>query len=819
MAKRLFVAVLAAAFVASFAACAVAASWTKIGTSGFTTSPNLMQDPQRIRFNSIAFDAAGNIYATAVNGNNTGMAGGLTIYKPNGSGGYNKIDVDVNALGFPGGITKLVRGGDGAVYGLQNWLEIGWSYTQGVNRILRFDANGGVTEIWNAGPASDANRITGMTVGGDGNIYWTMNGADGYWKYHFLWRYDVGGGAVEESPLSGNQGWGQTTRMFNLEYVGAAPMFGSDLAVLSSGSSNWGIDKMSWTVARDTDGTCNPGWGRDWITATAANLTAGQRAVWAGGRGAGSGPWKWFGDNGSATISDGTIRVTKGNSTYYRLDLPSVAENQPVTTTTIASRFALDSYSPDYNGNILQIRAPGYHAIASLAVSGGNYVLKDTVSTLVTLGPANVGQFNAAYIVVDGSTEHVECWWNGEKKFDGTASSQATYNWAGALFGTSVRDGQYAGTATAVFDWVAASYKRVAPGEAWPGLLAYYLDGNTLPDRYRTTNIMSRWTPMVWTQDFFPTDVCANWHANGNDPDNGTPNGGVYWVNTVALQPATGDAWMAWGAESSYNYDQIGTVWVRTRDALSLGWEGVPEDGAQVVAIGFNGGKVYAVTCNLTTGAYSLYSKTPGSNPDTIAAVKQGPAGRSYSTDEPKLVTYPVPMEPTTYFYIEDADRASGIKVIPDSGQPVAKVGDKAMVAGRLGVVNGEAVIYASSVVISSAGSDAIKPLATTVRNVGGGQLGLQPPTLQGGSSSYAWPMGLNTTGLLIRVSGKLVVSGFDEFVDDGSQFPLRIEWGPGTGALPGDQVTITGVSGVTWDGANGFRVIMPRDYNDIQID
>jgi hypothetical protein len=147
----------AAALVVAVSNVALAATWHKLGTSGFTAAPNSITttDMKRIKFNSVVTDNAGNVFSTAVNWNNNGTAGGLTIYKKLGTGNYQTIDVDLNALGYCGGVTKLVVGGDGAVYGLQNWLEIQWPYNSGVsNRIIKIDPNGGVTEIVNAGVAS-----------------------------------------------------------------------------------------------------------------------------------------------------------------------------------------------------------------------------------------------------------------------------------------------------------------------------------------------------------------------------------------------------------------------------------------------------------------------------------------------------------------------------------------------------------------------------------------------------------------------------------------------------------------------------------------
>lgn len=826
MARFLIVALAAVVFTAA-CACAWAVTWTKLGTSGFTyanpTAPGQMQNWQRIRFNSIAFDGQGNIYATACNGNNNGVSGGLTIFRPNGT----KIaDVDLNALGYPGAVTKLVTGGDGVVYALQNWLEINWSFAQNVNRILAILPNGSVVKVWDAGAQSDANRITGMTVGDDGNIYWTMNGADSYWKYHFFWRYDVASADVTDLLPGVNYGWSETSRMFNLEFLGASDDT-YNFGVLYPASPTWTLTKLSATLGRSgiTTGSCNPGWGRDWITATAYDPV--NDILWVGGRGTGSGPWTWTAGTGaSQSVANGELTVVKGTSTTGASAYYELANSLPETGTvfSIASRFKISSYADGYSGTILSIAAPGNEPWGRVAVSGSNYVLRDTAGTLATLGPVTPGQYNTVYVVVDCTTNKIECWWNGVKKYDGPAAVETYYAWTRAHFGAACRDYEinYNGSATIVFDWLAVDSARITPGDAMPTKLGYYLNCSALPTTYGGTNIMSYWQGS-YDVGFFEPGWCFAWHTNGNDPyATNVSNGGAYWVQTIACNPADGEAWMAWNGEAGYSYDPMGVVWSRQAvngGVSALGYEGQPEPGAQVVALGFNGGKAYAVTCNMSTGVYNVYYRTPGATAVSVSQAKESYSGTLVKTNAPKLVTYPGPSGMADYFYIEEEDRSSGIKVVPPPYSTVPKVGERAMVEGRVGVQNGEAVIFATSVVASSAGTDKIEPLAMTVSSVGGLKHGVQPATLSGGSSDYGFPMTLNTTGLLIRVAGKLVKTGVpgEYWVDDGSPYPLRIQFDSISGNN-GDTIAVTGISGVSYDGWSGFRVIIPRDSSDIQV-
>ncbi len=280
--KRMLLMLLAATFVTSLALSATAATWNYVGTSGFTTNPGLYQDYKRIRLNSISVDALGNVYATAENANNNGVAGGLTIFKSGGG----KIDIDLDALGLQGGITKLVTAGDGKVYALQNWLEVNWNYDTGIDsRILRINPNGTVDVVYNAGNNGAWNaprfRINGMAVGGDGNIYFTRAGFDSYYKYHYLWRYDVASDVVEEAPINiSNNGWSETHRINDFEYVG-----NNMFALIGGlgGGTTWRADQISWTTNRVSGVASNPGWGRDWCLGTAYDAV--NKILWTAARG------------------------------------------------------------------------------------------------------------------------------------------------------------------------------------------------------------------------------------------------------------------------------------------------------------------------------------------------------------------------------------------------------------------------------------------------------------------------------------------------------------------------------------------------------
>lgn len=324
--KRVVALLTTAAVVMSLASAVSAANWTKVGTTGLKytglkanqNNQGWIKDRRRIKLASIAVDPNGNVfcaYPISVGGN-PAAGSGVTIFKANGG----RIDINLPAQGLPGGITRLVVGGDGLVYGLQNWIEINWNYAgSSPHRILQFNANGNVVPIWcpdndNNGvcDTGDNNRIVGMTVGGDGNIYWIMVGVEP-WRRRFLWRYDVALGQVEQSPQNGtiNNGWSESQfRMLSFEYVGKGQDGQDYFAILwnRNNGTDWDLCSIRWpeNVSGDAvqwpnnyrDGIrriaanarLNSGWGRDWETGIAYDPVRNRLYAVARGNGGGSPP-------------------------------------------------------------------------------------------------------------------------------------------------------------------------------------------------------------------------------------------------------------------------------------------------------------------------------------------------------------------------------------------------------------------------------------------------------------------------------------------------------------------------------------------------
>lgn len=339
----------AGAAVLAIASSSFAAQWEYETTAAFLApSPapggtDYLKQTKRIRVYPMVSDAAGNIYAAVGDGTNffdgtssthPGGHGGVVIFKPDGQGGWTQTPIDLSPLGLhlAGGITKMVVAGDGKVYAVQNWLEIEWAFfpwymfpgsngTTGCtnssfgdcnveSRLLRINPDGSVDVIKEYSPVAMApgeewlNLIGGITVGGDGNVYYWFAGAtwgtgNGNWKTHVFFRYNIQTDTIEESPTGGvNNGAEERARLVNLEYVGRSAGGTDWFAIISNmGYGNWRVDTISWETNREQNvlnGVDGAGWGHDYCLFTAYDPV--QKKLWGASRSQG------VSSNGTTTI-------------------------------------------------------------------------------------------------------------------------------------------------------------------------------------------------------------------------------------------------------------------------------------------------------------------------------------------------------------------------------------------------------------------------------------------------------------------------------------------------------------------------------------
>lgn len=569
---------------------------------------------------------------------------------------------------------------------------------------------------------------------------------------------------------------------------------------------------------------------------------------------------------------------------------------------TLAARFVVTEFSGAYNCwflmNCPAIPAGQYSGRPVIGIVDDNGTPKwawgvqkdkNTFVQFGILGELELNVPHTCYLYAEttpaGVPRKVICNWDGVQHVQvlgdtdpGTSTSAAplaTSSWMN--FGATGDDrlggvpAVSQGTVTVVFDWVRLGRGDQTPGSTSSPVWDFNFDGSYGPHLLvRRTNVMSVFTGTFGNTCLWDIDPSkpygdstnnrvgsvAAYHMNGVDPNRldhlrlygaNWWRGGTYWATGLAINPADGSAWMGWGADEYYTNPDLGHVIARDV-AGNLYDEGMPEPGAQIAALHYHNGKMYALTCNRTTGVYTLYAADvpPTHGPQSIGQMKGDRVGSFVETDVPKVVTYVDTIGSESFFYIEDEDRTGGIRVSNPPTLP--SVGDKVMVRGMLTAYDGEARIVNSEVTVISSGNPDVKPIGLTVRSVGGKQLGPQPAT----DPAY----GLNNVGLLVRIAGKVTAIPTDDLwsgavgfrnwftVDDGSgavtkywdlsdtqrTVPgIKVFFDPGiAGVAEGDYVEVTGVVGLdfsytfdTGSGAKtyfvpGQRIIFVRSAEDV---
>lgn len=166
-------------------------------------------------------------------------------------------------------------------------------------------------------------------------------------------------------------------------------------------------------------------------------------------------------------------------------------------------------------------------------------------------------------------------------------------------------------------------------------------------------------------------------------------------------------------------------------------------------------------------------------------------------------------------FYIESADRSSGIKVTGRN----ATVGSLVTVSGVAATVNGEREIRATWLASGETGS--VKPLGMQVKSVGGGDWLYQSGPPSAGQQGTYGSNGLNNIGLLVRTWGKVksVDSTLRTFsIEDGSSVALKCKAPVGV-TLPAvdDYVKVTGISSCEMVEGQLLPLLRMRTGDDLQ--
>lgn len=250
---------------------------------------------------------------------------------------------------------------------------------------------------------------------------------------------------------------------------------------------------------------------------------------------------------------------------------------------------------------------------------------------------------------------------------------------------------------------------------------------------------------------------------------------------------------------------------------LTTGVSSWPEPGAIYTFQGPIGRRArYGNGCIRVRGTSDMmYMEPAGPRGNPIASVREMVDG-SYVNVE-GIVTSVM----ATCFYIESADRSSGIRVNADVNYYV-KRGDIAQVQGILGVTDGERAIAPSMPVIVH-GSTTVPPvIGMSNRDLGGGDAGPDNLGVTDGRGAL-------NVGLLVKTTGTVTHSGTGFFylhdgsnnatgpLDDGSGY-LGVRITTNTVVPVGDRVEVTGISSTDTYNVPGKNIptIMPRDALDL---
>lgn len=168
------------------------------------------------------------------------------------------------------------------------------------------------------------------------------------------------------------------------------------------------------------------------------------------------------------------------------------------------------------------------------------------------------------------------------------------------------------------------------------------------------------------------------------------------------------------------------------------------------------------------------------------------------------------------YFYCEDPDRSSGIRVVASAGDLASLAyGSDVQVIGTMATSStGERQII-NPLIIISATEKAPDPILMSNQSVGGATLGSLPA---GQVGITGIPFGTNNVGLLVTTTGVVTdMSSSTITITDGSG-PLEIDRTVVSNPLieVGSRMTVTGISSIRMENAQRKPVILPRSVADI---
>jgi hypothetical protein len=162
-----------------------------------------------------------------------------------------------------------------------------------------------------------------------------------------------------------------------------------------------------------------------------------------------------------------------------------------------------------------------------------------------------------------------------------------------------------------------------------------------------------------------------------------------------------------------------------------------------------------------------------------------------------------------SFFYIEEVDRSSGIRVVASSVNGTLAKGATVEVTGTMATTSaGERYIGSASVTVTGTHLP-ITPLGVTNKTLGGSALGTPPA----GQYGVAGGSGTNNIGLLVKVWGQVTGSGAGFVtVDDGSGVSVRVDTSGAPSVPTTGYAVVKGVSSLYGTTGSATRLVLAID-------
>lgn len=291
-------------------------------------------------------------------------------------------------------------------------------------------------------------------------------------------------------------------------------------------------------------------------------------------------------------------------------------------------------------------------------------------------------------------------------------------------------------------------------------------------------------------------------------PVMGSVTDDTYTTSTTSLS----GAWSATDSDSGvtrYEY-AVGTDRVTALNDIKNWTDAGTATSAGISGLSLTIGQTYYVSVRATNGVGVTSAPMSSSGVAVCFPAASVLTAKGFQDNKPVALpaTLIVSAAFPTCFYIEDDNRLAGIRV-QYSGSLSADM--SATVMGILGVtIDGERAILSPKVIPGSVGT-AIKPVALVTKSIGGSAFGFNPGITGG--------IGLNNTGLLVKIAGKVTAVVSDGFyLDDGAKLTdgtgntgIKVWTGAANSATQDSWITVTGVVSLRKSGTTLYPQILKR--------